>query len=71
MAKPIFIIAVPQRDADEIPFIMQNLKDTMSDYHHIVYPHSKDEPEFKVFYEKDFDEVKYEELKQIVIDRLK
>ena len=71
MAKPIFIIAVPQRDAEIIPILLQELKRKMKDYHHIVYPHSKDEPEFKVFYEKDFDEVKYEELKQIVIDRLK
>jgi len=35
------------------------------------YKDDINEPEFKVFYEKDFTEIKYQELKQLVLDSIK
>jgi hypothetical protein len=70
MPKPIFIVGLPtqisQEDHDQVFFEVSN---KLTDYHVIAYrsPNS-DEIDFKCFYEKDFDEVKYEELKQIVKD---
>lgn len=42
-----------------------------TDYHWFCfYKYGIEEPEFKVFYEKDFDQVKYEELKKIVLQSI-
>lgn len=40
-----------------------------TDYHWFVfYKSGITEPEFRVFYEKDFDEIKFEELKKLVLE---
>lgn len=67
MAKPIFLVGVSYKlDPNTIEFLQENLEQTIPDYHTIVYMHNKDESEFRAIYEKDFDEVKFEELKEIV-----
>jgi hypothetical protein len=71
MPKPIFLIGVPREHntANDLRLIQNDISNTIKgEYYVLVYSHFKKEIEFKVFYEKDFDEVKYEELKQIVKD---
>lgn len=69
MAKPIFTIGVPSLDGnleldDEI---LNNIFNTIKeDYWVFIHPTTGDDCVFNVYYEKDFNEVKYEELKQII-----
>lgn len=71
MPKPIFTIGLPSqttREAyEETLKQIENRKDLTEDYHVLVYmnPNSEDF-QFNAFYEKDFDEVKFEELKQFI-----
>ncbi len=71
MAKPIFLVALPYEEADNIPDVQKCLEQQLIDYYIIVYIHQKDEVEFRAVYEKDFDEVKFEELKSIVSEYIK
>jgi hypothetical protein len=66
MAKPIFLVALPYKAADKIQDIQKRLEQQLTDYHTLIYIHNKDEIEFRAVYEKDFDEIKFEELKEIV-----
>lgn len=75
MAKPIFIAFIPVHSlpTEEIETYISDIakQSDMPDYHCLWVPvHSLDYPTFKVFYEKDFDLVKYEELQQIVKDSI-
>ena len=72
MTKPIFAVGLPIKETQEIIGDVQcDLDDKFNDYQILVYPHSGDDVKFDCFYEKDFNEVKYEELKTIVKQRLK
>lgn len=71
MPKPIFIIGLPEAAGMDQNAIQNEIVRKLEDYYIIVYPIGDDEPKFQVFYEKDFNEVKYEELKQIVLDAVK
>lgn len=66
MAKPIFLVALPYKDIPVIQDIQKNLEQQLTDYHTLIYIHNKEDIEFRAIYEKDFDEVKFEELKEIV-----
>ena len=67
-AKPIFIVSIPSKNANEyVAELTEILNKRLNDYHVLVVQYDEiDFPEFKVFYEKDFNKVKYEELKAIV-----
>lgn len=73
MPKPIFTIGLPSqttREAyEETSKEIGRRKDLLEDYYVLVYinPRSEDFC-FNTFYEKDFDEVKLEELKQFIQD---
>lgn len=74
MCKPIFIIIVPiyltHKEIAELR--MKLYKHELSDdYHTIVINGEKEQFDFKVFYEKDFSEIKYEELKLFIIENNK
>lgn len=85
MAKPICVIYIdesvlPAKTADEVWELCGKLCDgyteMMPDYHVFVIPDfNKEEPipvfDCKVFYEKDFTEVQYQELKEIIESGLK
>jgi hypothetical protein len=72
MAKPIFIVGVPDELTDnDFLKIKENLIGQLRDYHTLVYTHTKTELEFNAFYEKDFNEVKYEELKELIFKLIK
>jgi hypothetical protein len=73
-AKPIFIIRVPKRFLKDIAETQNELQKTIGkDYYILILcdEFNSDKVEFECFHEKDFNEVKYEELKQIVEDRLR
>ena len=76
MAKPIFVVGIPnkfyQLDSEIIEKIQTNLDKRFNDYHVLVYSqYITDDLKFDCFYEKDFNEVKYKELKKIVKEKLK
>ena len=68
MAKPIFLVGLPMDfETNIVQNIQQMLEDKIQDYHPLVYiKKDGDEIDFKALYEKDFDEVKFEELKELV-----
>jgi len=70
--KPIFLVGTPiQGDVFEDQYHVKNLANLIKskigdEYHVLVYGTGLAELKFQVFYEKDFNEVKYEELKAII-----
>lgn len=71
MAKPILVIGVPSKvsgeEFREVKNRLSEYKELQEDYHVLIYTnHIIDETKFEVFYEKDFNEVKYKELKAII-----
>lgn len=71
MTKPIFIVGLPlDRSDTELEHVQKLLDRELKDYYSLVYTTNDNEIQFKAFYEKDFDEIKYEELKQIVQDSI-
>jgi len=66
MTKPIFLVAIPFEQYKSIDDIQKNLEEKLTDYHVLIYLHDKEEIEFQAFYEKDFNQIKFDELKQIV-----
>lgn len=72
MAKPIFIIGIPNSTKYDIDRIKKFIGKEMSDYYVLVYSvNSKFNYSFQVFYEKDFNQVKFEELKRIIKDKIR
>ena len=66
MAKPIFLVAIPYEGFKNFEDIQERIEEQLTDYHVLVYFHNKEDIEFHALYEKDFNEIKFEELKQIV-----
>ena len=74
--KPIFLVGLQRQDDDFVSKVEQKLlnvhrsieKAVNGEYHILVYETPLPDPTFQVFYEKDFNEVKYEELKSIITD---
>ncbi len=72
--KPIVFINLPITDMSENDDFMRFGKDSrkaMPDYHVIVAMSDIKEIDIKVFYEKDFNKVKFDELKEIVKSNIK
>lgn len=66
-AKPIFVVGVPLGTSIATSSnIVEQIKEKLEDYYIIVYPTNTSEFNFQCFYEKDFNDVKYEELKAII-----
>ena len=73
-AKPIFTISIPSGSEDDTKMcedISKLLHEKMKDYHTLVFVHGESDVKVEVFYEKDFNKVKFAELKKIVKDKLK
>jgi hypothetical protein len=72
MTKPIFLVGLPQMVSfEQIEEVQKNLEQKLEQYYPLVYMTNSGEIDFKCFFEKDFDEVKFDELKQIVRDAVK
>ena len=66
--KPILIIKNPSYDHDTWKTLL-GIADNIDDYHVIVVRSNESfDMVFECFYEKDFNEVKFEELKKIIKD---
>ncbi len=77
--KPICLIKMAVRDQVDPSELIYNLSHAlqgkMPDYYVFVIPNYEteryiDQMEIQVFYEKDFTEIQYEELKALIIDAL-
>lgn len=67
MTKPIFLVGLPNMvSMEEVESFQKSLEHKLEGYYTLVYNTNESEIQFKCFYEKDFDDVKFEELKQIV-----
>jgi len=72
--KPIFTVSIPSGSDDDTKMcedVSELLNEQMKDYHTLVFVHGGGGVKFEAFYEKDFNKVKFEELKKIVKDKLK
>lgn len=68
MIKPIFLVGLPTSyENAAIEKIQKNIQGKLNDYHVLVYPSINVDFDFKCFFEKDFEDVKFEELKEMVI----
>ena len=68
-AKPIALIKMPKNVThEEINYARKALRDQLKDDYHVlvINDESSDIFDMQVFYEKDFTEVKYKELKAII-----
>ena len=63
-SKPIFIIEVPK--GNDIAKIRKAVKIDLHDYNVLVFSSPITEIKFNTFYAKDMNEVKFNELKEIV-----
>jgi len=71
MAKPILTIGIPNIEHHKLrQEIEDNIQRRFNDYHVLVYSTTKDDIKFECFFEKDFNEVKYEELRQLILDQI-
>ena len=71
MTKPIFLVGLPKGAlVEEIEETQKNLESKLDGYYALVYLTNESEIKFKCFFEKDFDNIKFEELKQIVKEGL-
>ena len=56
---------------EQIEDVQKNLERKLEQYYLLVYQTNGSEIDFKCFFEKDFNEVKFEELKEIVRNAVK
>ena len=73
MAKPIFTVGLPSesfRTLEDWNLLELELKNKFKDYDTLLYTHNGDEVKFDCFFEKDFNKVKYEQLKKIIKDKM-
>ena len=67
MIKPIFLVGMPKvASMEQIEQVKKSLESNLDGFYVLVYSTHEKEMQFKCFFEKDFDNIKFEELKQIV-----
>lgn len=78
MAKPICLIKLDMRgnEHEDIYAFNNAFQERMPDYHVFCIPkidfeENVDQMEFSVFYEKDFTEIQYVELRKLIEDSIK
>jgi hypothetical protein len=73
MAKPIFIVKIPFKSATKeiVERLQIDLECKFVDYYCIVVPTGVEVTEFQCLNSQECDEVKFEELKQMVRDQAK
>ena len=72
MAKPIFIVEAPMMQTrEEFANTQKVLEEKLNDYHVLIVQTNVDDFNFKVFYDKDFTEINYDELKKLIKEKLK
>ena len=72
MAKPIFIVEAPAVLTNKDFLNTQKvLSNKLNDYHVFMVQSDVKDFNFKVFYDKDFEEINYNELKKLIKEKLK
>ena len=72
MAKPIFIVEAPMMQTqEEFANVQKLLENKLNDYHVLMVKMDVNDFNFKVFYDKDFTEINYDELRKLIKERLK
>tara|TARA_R110000823_G_scaffold143245_2_gene273425 strand:- start:164 stop:382 length:219 start_codon:yes stop_codon:yes gene_type:complete len=72
MAKPIFIVEAPIFNTpEECENVQKVLENKLNDYHVLVVQMDVNDFNFKVFYNKDFTEINYDELRKLINEKLK
>ena len=66
IAKPIFLVGISFEHVSQIEDWQKVFENKFNDYHVILYFIDDRIPKFDVFYEKDFKEADFKELKKIV-----
>jgi len=72
--KPIFLVGlyISHTDKDQLSKISKELSEKLKDYYVVVYHQTKDkDPVFNVFYDKNFLDVNYKELKDLIFNTSK
>ena len=70
--KPIFIVELPsETNFDTFSKVSKDCISKMADYHVLFYIGKTDEIKFQCFFEKDFNEVKFESIKELIESSLK
>jgi len=68
MAKPIIVIKAPNINMEQLAGVNKSIgQNVRKDYYVFVINSNASDWAFECFYEKDFNEVKYEELKQQIL----
>jgi hypothetical protein len=72
MVRPIFIVKIPKSKKDDTVILngLTNMEKELYDYHVLCIFHDSNDFAFEAFYPNDFDEIKIEEFKQKLNDRL-
>ena len=72
MAKPIFIVEAPMMQTqEEFANVQKVLENKLNDYHVLMVQMDVNDFNFKVFYDKDFTEINYDELRKLINEKLK
>ena len=72
MAKPIFIVEAPMMQTrEEFIKTQKVLENKLNDYHVLIVQTNVDDFNFKVFYDKDFTEINYDELRELIKEKIK
>ncbi len=72
MAKPIFVVETPMMQTqEEFVNTQKVLENKLNDYHVLMVQANVDDFNFKVFYDKDFTEINYDELRKLIKEKLK
>lgn len=66
MAKPIFIITIPQTNNEEMREWEKAIEMIKQDYHCILVSERVDKVEFKLFSDKEIEPIEIEKLKEIL-----
>jgi hypothetical protein len=64
--KPILIVRFPQIFTEDQYYLMSELFESKVKDYHVIFIREGEKFVFECFYEKDFNHVKYDELKEIV-----
>jgi hypothetical protein len=72
MAKPILIVEAPMMQThEEFANVQKVLEKKLNDYHVLMVQMDVNNFNFKVFYDKDFTEINYNELRKLINEKLK
>ena len=71
MAKPIFIVEAPMMQTqEEFAKLQKVLENKLNDYHVLMVRMDVNDFNFKVFYDKDFTEINYDELRKLINEKI-